>query len=132
MLCCTYTKILCVTITYHSKRTIENVEYTSNFYSTSCSFIVLFTLTFIPRCLICVTNKTKFFFISICKIFSLLEEVADIIPFMELCPHFCQLPSKQAVICDRSSFSFSATVYLAVCIMEYSLISNTAEPAVLL
>jgi hypothetical protein len=70
--------------------------------------------------------------ISAYETFPVSKQVADIMPLTEVCPRFCQLPSKQVVICDESPSSFSHTNSLAACIMENSLISTTAEATVLL
>jgi hypothetical protein len=43
--------------------------------------------------------------ISIPKTFPVSKQVADIMPFKEVCPHFYQVPSKQAVIYNGSSSS---------------------------
>jgi hypothetical protein len=48
-----------------------------------------------------------------------------------LCSHLSKLPPKQAVMCDRSSSSISATASLTAYIMEDSLTSAIAEPVIL-
>jgi hypothetical protein len=78
--------------------------------------MVLFTL--ILGCWMVWQTEEDLLIISMSKTFLLLAEVADRMTFREMCPHFCQVPSKQAVICDGSYSSFSATASLAAYIMK--------------
>jgi hypothetical protein len=69
--------------------------------------------------------KQNLLIVSTSKTSSVSKEAANITLMREVCPSLCQPPSKQVVICFGSSL-FSATSYLATCIMEDSFhISNS-------
>jgi len=61
-------------------------------------------------------KKKNLHIISASKTFPLSKKVADVMLLRAVCPCFCQLPPKQAATRDRSSGTFSATAFAAVCI----------------